>query len=249
MTIKETAQIWGISERRITKLCNERRIPGAKKFGWSWAIPKKTEKPSDARYKSTTKEAPKAENLKPSDGPLLIHRKWAMPNKNTFSIKPIKELIIDELDEGLWIDPFANSNKFANITNDLNPAFDTDYHMDALDFLKMFDDESVDGVLYDPPYSPRQVSECYNDFGYNVTWDTTKASFWSNHKKEISRILKTGGKVITFGWNSGGIGKTYGFTKTKILLVAHGGWHNDTICTVELKTHARAIPRKNKDNG
>ena len=28
----------------------------------------------------------------------------------------------------------------------------------------MFDDESVDGVLYDPPYSPRQISECYNDF-------------------------------------------------------------------------------------
>ena len=43
-------------------------------------------------------------------------------------------------------------------------------------------------------FSPRQVSECYNDFGYNVTWDTTKASFWSKHKKEISRILKTGGE-------------------------------------------------------
>ena len=54
--------------------------------------------------------------------------------------------------------------------------------------------------------------------------------------KEISRILKIGGKVITFGWNSGGIGTSYGFSKTKILLVPHGGWHNDTICTVEIKT-------------
>ena len=166
---------------------------------------------------------------------IRIERIWAMPNSRTFEIKPIKELIISEMTDGLWIDPFANNNKFAKITNDLNPTFNTDYNLDALDFLKMFDDCSVDGVLYDPPYSPRQVSECYNDVGYNVTWDMTKASFWGNHKKEISRIVKPGGKVITFGWNSGGIGMKNGFDITRILLVPHGGWHNDTICTVETK--------------
>lgn len=123
--------------------------------------------------------------------------------------------------------------------NDLNLEYDTDYHLDALDFLKLFEDSSVDGVLYDPPYSPRQVRECYNDVGYTVTWDTTKASFWGNHKREISRIVKIGGKVITFGWNSGGIGYKYGFEIERILLVPHGGWHNDTICTVEVKTHNR----------
>lgn len=167
---------------------------------------------------------------------IKIERVWAMPNKNTFDIHPIKKLINEEVDlNKVWIDPFANKNKIATFTNDLNPDYDTDYHLDALDFLKTFDDSSIDGVLYDPPYSPRQVSECYNDFGYNVTWDTTKASFWSNHKKEISRIVKKGGKVITFGWNSGGIGKKYGFKIERILLVPHGGWHNDTICTVEIK--------------
>jgi hypothetical protein len=159
-----------------------------------------------------------------------------MPNKNTFQIKPIKELLDSEIDTSLcWIDPFANTNKFANITNDLNTEYDTDYHMDALDFLKLFDDCSVDGVLFDPPFSPRQVSECYHQFGINVTYETTRASFWSNLKKEISRIVKIGGKVITFGWNSGGIGQKYGFEINRILLVPHGGWHNDTICTVEIK--------------
>ncbi len=170
--------------------------------------------------------------------PIRIERVWAMPNKNTFSIKPIEQLIAETVDLSLlWIDPFANQNKIASITNDLNTQYDTDYHLDALDFLKMFDDNSVDGVLYDPPYSPRQVSECYNDVGYSVTWDTTKASFWGNHKREISRIVKIGGRVITFGWNSGGIGNKYGFEIERILLVPHGGWHNDTICTVEIKTH------------
>ncbi|MCM1135712.1 MAG: hypothetical protein NC400_09070 [Clostridium sp.] len=169
---------------------------------------------------------------------IQIERIWSMPNKNTFEIAPIKTLLAEEVDPAkMWIDPFANCNKIANITNDLNKEYDTNYHMDALDFLNMFDDESVDGVLYDPPYSPRQVSECYNSVGYNVTWDTTKASFWGNHKREISRIVKLGGKVITFGWNSGGIGYKYGFEIQRILLVPHGGWHNDTICTVEIKTH------------
>lgn len=164
-----------------------------------------------------------------------IQRQWAMPNKNTFDIKPVKELIQSELTDGTWIDPFANQNKLATITNDLNPDFDTDYHMDALDFLKTFQNESIDGVLYDPPYSPRQVTECYQGVGMNVTSETTRASFWGNQKKEISRIVKPGGKVITFGWNSGGIGRKYGFEITRILLVPHGGWHNDTICTVEVK--------------
>jgi uncharacterized protein (DUF2235 family) len=159
-----------------------------------------------------------------------------MPNKNTFGILPIKNLISEEVSlEKLWIDPFANRNKIASITNDLNPEFDTDHHLDALDFLKLFDDASVDGVLYDPPYSPRQVSECYKNIGHNVTNETTRTSFWKNHKKEISRIVKPGGKVITFGWNSGGIGSKYGFEIKRILLIPHGGWHNDTICTVEMK--------------
>ena len=30
-------------------------------------------------------------------------------------------------------------------------------------------------------------------------------------------------------------GKTKGFEIIEILLVAHGGWHNDTICTVDYK--------------
>ena len=159
-----------------------------------------------------------------------------MPNKNTFDIAPIRKLLQQEVStELLWIDPFANNNKIASITNDLNPEYDTDYHLDALDFLKRFDTASIDGVLYDPPYSTRQVTECYKGVGYTVTNETTRTSFWSNQKKEISRIVKPGGKVITFGWNSGGIGASCGFEIQRILLVPHGGWHNDTICVVETK--------------
>jgi hypothetical protein len=36
-----------------------------------------------------------------------IERVWAMPNKWTFTIKPIKEMLSEELTDGLWVDPFV----------------------------------------------------------------------------------------------------------------------------------------------
>ena len=68
-----------------------------------------------------------------------------------------------------------------------------------------------------------------------VNMQTTQSSFWGNLKKEISRVVIKGGTVMSFGWNSGGIGKVNGFEICEVLLVAHGGWHNDTIVTVETK--------------
>ena len=170
---------------------------------------------------------------------MIIKKEWAMPSKNTFSIKPIRDFIKWQIammgDERIVVDPFANINEIATVTNDIDPSCNTDYNMDALEFLRIFEDNEVDILLFDPPYSPRQVSECYKKVGKTVNMQTTQASFWSNLKVEISRIVKPSGKVICCSWNSGGIGKKYGFEMSEILLVAHGGWHNDTIVTVEYK--------------
>lgn len=167
---------------------------------------------------------------------MKITRSWAMPNKNTFEIAPIKDLLeryISPFDE--VIDPFANNCEWGTITNDLDSQYETDYHMDATDFLKMLPEQCADVVLYDPPFSPRQVMECYKKLGMSVNMETTQASYWSKQKEQIARIIKPNGIVITCGWNSGGIGKKHGFEIVEILLVAHGGWHNDTIVTVERK--------------
>ena len=174
---------------------------------------------------------------------MKIKRIWCMPNANTFSIKPIKQLLEEEVSPikengGIIIDPFArNSRAFSTVTNDLNPIFDTDYHEDAYDFLKRFDDNSVDIVLYDPPYSLRQVSESYQNVGISVTAKMTSANWRRKHLDEIQRVLKPKGKAICFGWNSNGVGKKRNFVLDEVLLVAHGGSHNDTIVTVETKNN------------
>lgn len=176
---------------------------------------------------------------------MLIQRIWSMPNKDTFSIAPIKRWIESAVaahcttkdGRGLWVDPFVRNSPFKLwcTSNDLNPNIKADYHLDALEFLKLFDDSSVDGVFYDPPYSPRQIKECYEGIGKKVTIKDTQSSFWGDLKKEISRIVKPGGHVFSFGWNSGGIGKTLNFHIIEILLVPHGGAHHDTICVFEKK--------------
>jgi len=171
---------------------------------------------------------------------MQMERRWAMPNKWTFTIKPISELLAEEVGsgtfiKGIWADPFAGMNSPAQITNDLNPKSIAQHHLDALQFLKNQKSNSLDGILFDPPYSPRQVKECYEGIGMETVADHTRMDFWSKCKDEITRIVKPGGKVICFGWNSMGVGKSRGFKMTRILLVPHGGNKNDTICTVEIK--------------
>jgi hypothetical protein len=168
-----------------------------------------------------------------------ITRAWAMPNSLTFSIKPIREIIELCIADCVSIcDPFVRNSPFKSrcVSNDLDTSVESDFHMDALDFLRSRADSEFDAVLFDPPYSPRQVSECYKSMGLSVNMATTQASFWSYLKREIQRITAPGGVVVTCGWNSGGIGQKYGFEIEQILLVAHGGWHNDTIVTIERRT-------------
>jgi hypothetical protein len=167
---------------------------------------------------------------------MIITRQWAMPNKNTFDILPIKNLINKYFSSDvISVDPFANTNKLAKYTNDICTEYDTNYHLDALDFLKILEDNSIDFIFYDPPYSPRQVSEVYIANGKSVNMQTTQSSYWSKHKKQIQRIVKPNGLALSCSWNSGGIGIKYGFEIIEVLLVPHGGWHNDTICVVERK--------------
>ncbi len=51
-TIREIADKWKLTTRRVQKMCSEGEIPGAAKFGRDWAIPKNAKKPADGRIKT-----------------------------------------------------------------------------------------------------------------------------------------------------------------------------------------------------
>lgn len=151
---------------------------------------------------------------------MKIERVWAMPNHKTFQIPAIKKLLLEETIQGNIIDPFPYPFK-----------------QDALSFLRNLPTNFVDNLRFDPPYSQRQLIEMYHNAGLSL--DRVNNGYWAKLRDEISRVTKPGGKVVSFGWNSTGIGKNRGFTMTRILLVCHGSQHNDTIVTVEIKNQSK----------
>jgi len=53
ITVKQAAEKWGISDRRVGILCAEGKILGVTREGRSWMIPANAKKPEDGRFKAT----------------------------------------------------------------------------------------------------------------------------------------------------------------------------------------------------
>lgn len=176
---------------------------------------------------------------------MRIERVWAIPNKWTFKIIPIKNLLMEEgamglTRKGLWCDPFAGRFSPADIRNDINPDNPAEYHMDALEFMKGQPSGHFDGVLFDPPYSFTQAAKQYKGFGkerlkVGLRNQPINKGYWTDLKKEVIRVVKRGGKIIQCGWNTNAFLKEDGGELTRILIVPHGSGRNDTLVTVEIK--------------
>ena len=162
-----------------------------------------------------------------------------MPTSRTFECKPIGQFVLKYLkDSQLSIDPFARDCEWATYTNDLNPDTKAQYHLDVLDFLDLMKRQRIrpDLVIFDPPYSPRQVKECYDGVGRKMGIEGGQRTHsWKAERDIIDSIITNNGIVLSFGWNSQGMGKGRGYKMLELLLVCHGAGHNDTICVAERK--------------
>lgn len=167
---------------------------------------------------------------------MKIQRVWAMPNKWTFKIKPITIMLKKYVGTGEgWIDPFSGMYSPAEIRNDLNPKMPSQYHLDAVEFCKLFNGKLFNGILFDPPYTFRQICETYQHFGVDKADLKNNNQLYGWVKDAACGLIKSGGFALNFGYHSNGFGKGRGFVIEEILLIAHGGAHYDTICTVERK--------------
>src|SRR6266704_2437710 len=170
---------------------------------------------------------------------MKITRTFAMPNSETFTIPPIGDFVKRYLTTStISVDPFARNKTWFTYTNDLNPDTSAQHHMDAETFLHMLRDNevAVDIGIFDPPYSPRQISECYKSIGLTVGMEETQnGRLYKRVRDALDAIMKPGGVVLSFGWQSAGMGTGRRYEVVEIALVNHGGGHNDTICMAERK--------------
>lgn len=172
---------------------------------------------------------------------ITFSRVWAMPNAWTFKIHPIAALLKKYVPEGgeNWIDPYAGYNSPAEFRNDLDPEAHAQFNLHALEFAEVlkaqYKHRTFEGILYDPPYSFRQISEHYKALGRKATQLDTSMAFYEKAKSAFCELIAPGGYAISFGWNTNGFGKKRGFRIIEIMAVAHGGSKNDTLVTIEQK--------------
>lgn len=134
MTVKQAAEKWGISDRRIRVLCAEGKIPGAYQEGRGWKIPADAEKPADGRYKS--KESILAQ---------IDRKKQELDER-----RPLTEGEVERLNEEFIVEYTYNSNAIEGntltlretdlvlrgLTIDRKPLKD---HMEAVGHKEAFD--------------------------------------------------------------------------------------------------------------
>ena len=140
-------------------------------------------------------------------------------------------------------DPFCNKQTLRrqgtnHITNDLNPKYDAMFNMEANDFgeLMLEKKQSFDLVLFDPPYSLRQLKEQYENIGHKLElWQTQNK--WGRCRNALAKCVRIGGYVISFGWETSGFGRKRGFQVEEILVLNQAGHADryDLLVTVEKK--------------
>ena len=106
ISVKQAAEKWGISDRRVRILCSEGKIPGVIREGRSWKIPEEAKKPEDGRYRSA------ASLLE------MIDRKKAELDTR----RPLTEGEVERLTEEFVVEYTYNSNAIEGNTLTLRDA-------------------------------------------------------------------------------------------------------------------------------
>ena len=138
----------------------------------------------------------------------------------------MNDVMYDTNGNALIVDPFARESFTRNIpnciTNDLNTEFDTDYNLEFKDFAQTLQNRFVscaypplDLILFDPPYSLRQLKDCYDGIGKDLNlWQTQ--NMWKVGKDILASMMAPGSYAISLGWTTSGFGKSRGFEKTEV---------------------------------
>jgi hypothetical protein len=165
-------------------------------------------------------------------------------NKHVLNIyKKYLILATEKLDFGMTanvLDLFARNQRVANVTNDLNPEFNTTYNMEANScatlILEKYGPESFDIIIFDPPYNNRAIKDHYDYIGVKLElWQTKKP--WDDAKEACAKLLKPGGIFIHLGYHVKGLKTRRGFEIVEGLILSNYGmpYQNDILLTVEKK--------------
>ena len=132
--------------------------------------------------------------------------------------------------DALGCDPFARDCKLANFTNDLDEDTIAEEHKPALEFLETFKTDSLEYVIFDPPFSQRQADDKYRGVGFNLY--ASDGAIITRCLKESVRIVKPNGYILKFGYNCNTFHYNMELVKLWIVQKTHGSHNNTTIVSL-----------------
>jgi hypothetical protein len=159
---------------------------------------------------------------------------FEMPSQWTFTMPKIQHYLLKIVQKHTNIlIPFAGQFRFPKMDKswtyiDINPESPSPcLYGDVLTVLPAITDQ-FDLIISDPPYSFHQA---------HTTYKNTDMIQMTAVKTEYDRLLKGGGQIIHFGFNSTGMGKTRNYVKQELCIVNQGGNHNDILILREQKSY------------
>ncbi|WP_241430187.1 hypothetical protein [Halovivax asiaticus] len=158
------------------------------------------------------------------DGSARMLGRW------TFQYTPARRLV-EKILSGRVLNACAGKTKLHHdgeiVRNDLNPDRDADTYLDVATIAEHFGPQSFDTVVFDPPFDQKQAEEKY---------DGLHASDVYSALGQFNELVRPGGAVIAFGWNSWGMRSFPAYEREETVLLQRGPIHRDVIVTVDRRT-------------
>ncbi|QCW05041.1 hypothetical protein FGF80_16640 [Natrinema pallidum] len=158
------------------------------------------------------------------DGSARMLSRW------TFEYAPAREFVENHL-KGRVLNACAGRTKLDHVAeivrNDLNPERDADTHFDVAEISNHFEPQSFDTVVFDPPFDQKQAETKYDGLHAKNVYAALRC---------FNELVRPGGAVICFGWNSWGMRSFDAFEREETRLLQRGPIHRDVIITVDRRT-------------
>lgn len=175
------------------------------------------------RFESVTSIVPNGGRDR--DGKARMLGRW------TFQYRPARDLV-ERLLVGHVLNACSGKTKLRHddgiVRNDLNPERDADTHHNVEEIADHFPPQSFDTVVFDPPF---------DDFQADDKYDSIHAKNIYAALEDFETIVRPGGRVITFGWNSWGMKSFSAFEREETHLLQRGPIHRDVVVTVDRQTN------------
>jgi len=156
-----------------------------------------------------------------ADGSARMLSRW------TFQYTPARE-IVEEYLSGRVLNACAGKTELEHdgeiVRNDLNPERNANTRHDVAEIAEHFETQSFDTVIFDPPFDEKQAETKYDGLHAKDVYSALRG---------FNELVRPGGHVVTFGWNSWGMRSFDAFERVETVLLQRGPIHRDVIVTVD----------------